>query len=110
MTSNPSWYAVMALPYLMEYPHQCSEQTFNRLYANALGHHIVKNDDRIETIFGQWRGTDALLSPLEKNDDLRNVITAESPWLAAGKDESQARRNVGTVSYTHLTLPTIYSV
>ena len=33
MVSNPSWYAVMALPYLMEFPHECTEQTFNRLYA-----------------------------------------------------------------------------
>ena len=101
MTSNPSWYAVMALPYLMEYPHQCSEQTFNRLYANALGNHIVKSNDRIGTIFQQWRGTDALLSPLEKNDDLRNVMIAESPWLADGKDESQARRNVGNLFDTN---------
>ena len=36
MVSNPAWYAVLALPYLMEYPYECSEQTFNRLYANAL--------------------------------------------------------------------------
>ena len=95
MTSNPSWYAVMALPYLMEYPHQCSEQTFNRLYANALGQKIVNSNPRIKTIFDQWRGTDALKSPLEKNDELRNVTIAESPWLLEGKDESQARRNVG---------------
>ena len=30
MVSNPAWYAVLALPYLMEYPYECSEQTFNR--------------------------------------------------------------------------------
>lgn len=95
MTSNPSWYAVMALPYLMEYPHQCSEQTFNRLYANALGQKIVNSNPRIEKIFQQWRGTDALKSPLLKNDELRNVMIAESPWLIDGKNESQARRNVG---------------
>ena len=38
---------------------------------------------------------DALDSPLEKNEDLRNVLIAESPWLLAGKEESQARRDVG---------------
>jgi uncharacterized protein YfaS (alpha-2-macroglobulin family) len=95
MTSNPSWYAVLSLPYLMEYPHQCSEQTFNRIYANTLGHHIVSSDPKIERIFEQWRGTDALDSPLEKNEDLKNVLIAESPWLKAGKKESQARRDVG---------------
>src|SRR5690606_23298948 len=39
MVSNPNWYAVLALPYLMEFPHQCSEQVFNRLYANSLARH-----------------------------------------------------------------------
>src|ERR1017187_3514846 len=29
MVSNPAWYAVLALPYLMEYPYECTEQTFN---------------------------------------------------------------------------------
>ncbi len=95
MTSNPSWYAVMALPYLMEYPHECSEQVFNRLYANALGKHIVNSDPKIERVFEQWRNTPALDSPLEKNDDLRNVMIAESPWLLDAKKESQARRDVG---------------
>ena len=95
MTSNPSWYAVMALPYLMEYPHECSEQTFNRLYANALGQHIVSSDPKIERIFNLWRATDALDSPLEKNEELRNVLIAESPWLRSAKKESQARRDVG---------------
>ena len=94
MTSNPAWYAVMSLPYLMEYPHQCSEQVFNRYYANSIGQHIVSSDPRIKKIFDQWRGTDALDSPLEKNDDIRNVLIAESPWLRAAKKESQARRDV----------------
>ena len=101
MTSNPSWYAVMALPYLMEYPHGCSEQVFNRLYANALARHIAESDPKIRRVFDQWRGTDALDSPLEKNDELRNVVIAESPWLLAAKQESQARRNVGILFETN---------
>lgn len=95
MVSNPSWYAVMALPYLMEYPYECSEQTFNRLYANALARHIVNSDPKIARVFEQWRGTEALDSPLEKNEDLRNVLIAESPWLQDARQESQARRDVG---------------
>ncbi|MDF1812714.1 MAG: alpha-2-macroglobulin family protein [Verrucomicrobiales bacterium] len=94
MVSNPSWYAVMALPYLMEYPHQCSEQIFNRLYANALGQHIANSDPKIEQVFEQWRGTDALDSPLEKNEDLKSVMLEETPWVRQGKKESEARKNV----------------
>ena len=63
MVSNPAWYAVMALPYLMEYPYECSEQTFNRLYANALAQHIANSDPKIRRIFDQWKGTPALDSP-----------------------------------------------
>lgn len=95
MASNPSWYAVMSLPYLMEYPHQCSEQIFSRLYANALAQRIATSDPKIEKVFAQWRGTEALDSPLEKNQDLKAVMLEESPWQRQAESESQSRRNVG---------------
>lgn len=95
MVSNPSWYAVMALPYLMEFPHECNEQTFNRLYANTLGRHIAGSDPVIHKVFEQWRNTPALDSPLEKNQDLKSLLIEETPWYRDAKDESQARRNVG---------------
>ena len=95
MVSNPAWYAVMALPYLMEFPYECTEQTFNRLYANALARTIANGDPKIHRVFEQWRGTKALESPLEKNQDLKTVALEETPWLRQALDESQARQNVG---------------
>lgn len=95
MVSNPSWYAVMALPYLMEYPHECAEQTFNRLYANSIAQHLVNSDPKIHRVFEQWRGTPALDSPLEKNQDLKAVMIEETPWYRQAQKESQSRRNVG---------------
>ncbi|MBA4148174.1 MAG: hypothetical protein H0X66_08660 [Verrucomicrobia bacterium] len=95
MVSNPAWYAVMALPYLMEFPHECSEQVFNRFYANALARHIAKSDPKIHRIFEQWRGTSALDSPLEKNEELKSVVLEETPWVRQAQSESQARKNVG---------------
>lgn len=95
MVSNPSWYAIMALPYLMEYPHECAEQAFNRLYANALAQHIAGSNPRIRRVFDQWRDTPALDSPLEKNEDLKSVLLQETPWVRDAKDESAARRRVG---------------
>ncbi len=108
MVSNPSWYAVMALPYLMEFPHECTEQTFNRLYANSLARHIAASDPKIRRVFDQWKNpplpetrsvseeTSAPLdSPLEKNQDLKSVMIEETPWLRQAQNESQARRNVG---------------
>ena len=95
MVSNPSWYAVMALPYLMEFPHECTEQTFNRFYANSLARSIANGDPKIRRVFDQWKGTPALDSPLEKNQDLKAVMLEETPWLRQANNESQARKNVG---------------
>ncbi|MBK6777067.1 MAG: hypothetical protein IPG74_14945 [Flavobacteriales bacterium] len=50
-TPNPAWYAVQALPYLMEFPHECAEQTFSRYYANALAAHIVAERPAIKQVF-----------------------------------------------------------
>jgi len=97
MVSNPAWYAVMALPYLMEFPHECNEQVFNRLYANALARHIANSDPRIRHIFDLWKNTPALDSPLEKNQDLKSVMIEETPWLRDAEKESQARHNVGNL-------------
>ncbi len=93
MVSDPAWYAVMALPYLMEFPHECSEQTFNRFYANALARFIAGSDPKIHRVFEQWRKTPALDSPLEKNQDLKSMAIEETPWLRQA--QSQARKNVG---------------
>src|SRR4051794_40175841 len=95
VVSNPSWYAVMALPYLMEYPYEGSEAVFNRLYANALARHIATSDPRIRKVFDQWKGTKALDSPLQKNAELRAVALEETPWVRQAESEAQARRNVG---------------
>ena len=111
MTSNPAWYAVMALPYLMEFPHECSEQTFNRLYANAVARHVADSNPKIRRVFDQWKNTPALDSPLEKNQDLKAAMLAETPWVRDAENESQARRNVGILfDATRLDQETAYLV
>ncbi|MDO6429158.1 alpha-2-macroglobulin family protein [Flavitalea sp. BT771] len=95
-TSNPAWYAVQALPYLMEYPYECAEQTFNRFYANALASKIAGSSPRIRQIFDKWKTTDtaALLSNLEKNQELKSVLLQETPWVLQGKTESQQKQHI----------------
>ncbi|MBN2198644.1 MAG: hypothetical protein JW747_02230 [Candidatus Aminicenantes bacterium] len=95
MASHPAWYAVQALPYLMEFPYECSEQVFNRLYANSLARHIALSDPKIRRVFDLWKGTEALDSNLEKNEDLKGVLLRETPWVLEARSESEARRRVG---------------
>lgn len=95
-TANPAWYAVQALPYLMEYPYDCAEQTWNRYYGNALAAHIANSSPRIEQIFKTWRDLDssALLSNLEKNQELKSLLLEETPWVLAAKGESEQKRDL----------------
>ena len=97
-TSNPAWYAVQALPYLMEYPYECTEQTFSRFYANSIASHVANSHPKIKRVFDSWKNTKdskALLSNLEKNQELKSVLLEETPWVLDGKNESARKRRVG---------------
>jgi uncharacterized protein YfaS (alpha-2-macroglobulin family) len=95
-TSNPAWYAVQALPYLMEYPYECAEQTFNRYYANALATYISNSMPKIKSVFEKWKNVDtaALLSNLQKNEELKSALLQETPWVMAAQNERQQKKNI----------------
>ncbi len=96
-TSNPAWYAVQALPYLMEYPYECSEQTFSRFYANSIASHIANSSPKIKAVFNSWKNTPdtkALLSNLEKNQELKSLLLEETPWVLDAKDETERKKRV----------------
>ncbi|MBW6491610.1 MAG: hypothetical protein K0B15_10520 [Lentimicrobium sp.] len=95
-TSNPAWYAVQALPYLSESTHENSDQVFNRLYANSLATSIAGSSPKIRAVFETWKNLtpDALLSNLEKNQELKNLLLEETPWLMEGRNESEQKQRV----------------
>jgi len=94
-TSNPAWYAVQALPYLMEYPYQCTEQIFSRYYANSLATSVANSHPKIKRVFEQWKNTDALVSNLSKNQELKNVILEETPWVLDAQNEEKQKKQIG---------------
>lgn len=102
-TPNPIWYAIQALPYLMEYPHECNEQTFSRLYANTLAAHLVNSHPRIKKVFDSWlnESPDAFCSQLEKNQELKSVILEETPWVLDAQNESMRKQNIALLFDLH---------
>ncbi|OIQ28094.1 MAG: hypothetical protein BM564_10215 [Bacteroidetes bacterium MedPE-SWsnd-G2] len=95
MTSNPAWYAIQSLPYLIEYPYDCNEQTFSKLYANLLASHIANSNPKIKAVFEQWKSSSALVSNLEKNPELKSIIIEETPWVRDAKSEAEQKRRIG---------------
>ncbi|MCB0635219.1 MAG: hypothetical protein KDC54_01300, partial [Lewinella sp.] len=95
LTSNPAWLAIKSLPYLLEYPHECTEQLLNRYYANSLSTHIVSRYPRLREVFESWRRDSAALqSPLLTNPELKSALIEETPWVLDAKDESLQRERI----------------
>ncbi|MGI4761033.1 MAG: alpha-2-macroglobulin family protein, partial [Janthinobacterium lividum] len=106
MTANPAWYAVQSLPYLLEYPYECSEQTFSRLYANLLAAQILKSNPRFKTVLAEWRrqaqsGTaaqqNALASKLAQNQELKSILLQETPWVRDAQGETERLARLSTL-------------
>lgn len=98
-TPNPAWYAVQALPYLMEFPHECAEQVFSRYYANRLAGSIVQKRPQIKKVFDAWSkggagNEQAFLSALDKNPELKGIALEETPWLLNARDEGERKRRI----------------
>ncbi len=93
-TSNPTWLAIQSLPYLMEYEHECAEQTFARFYSNALASEIISSNPKIASLFETWRKNGKLNSKLEENEELKSIILAETPWLNDAQNEDEKKKNL----------------
>ncbi|MBX7095350.1 MAG: alpha-2-macroglobulin [Flavobacteriales bacterium] len=95
-TSNPAWYAIQAMPYMMEYPYECAEQTFTRFYSNSIATHIMNSSPKIKAVVESWKNSspEAFLSNLEKNQELKSLMLEETPWVLEAKDESERKKRI----------------
>lgn len=92
-TPNPAWNAVLALPYLADFPYECSEQLFARYFANALAADVLQKKPALKAVFESWRleSPEVFMSELEKNQDLKTILLEETPWVLNAKNESERR-------------------
>ncbi len=98
LTNDPSWLVVKSLPYLIEYPYDCTEQIANRFFANQLSYTIVDKNPAFRAVFEQWRrDSSALVSPLALRADLKQALLEETPWLREAADESEQKERLATL-------------
>ena len=97
-SSNPAWYAVQALPTLSAPENENAMDYFTAYYANTLAAFIANSNPKIAKVFDQWinaKGSrEALLSNLQKNAELKNMLLEETPWVMAAKDETEQKRQI----------------
>ena len=94
VTSNPAWYSLQSLPYLMEYNYDCAEQLFSKLYANSLGAHILNSRPQFRQVVDEWKQTPPR-SPLASNEELKATTLENTPWLADAKSEVERMAQLG---------------
>lgn len=94
MFTNPIWSAVFSLPYLREYPYDCSEQVFSRYFSSVLSNYIVAKNPTIKQVFDEWNSKGLMKSNLEKNQEIKSIILEESPWILDGQNETEQMRRI----------------
>lgn len=95
-TSNPTWLAIQSLPYLIEFEHECAEQTFARFYANTLASKIIDSQPKIAEVFEKWRKEPNKKSKMEMNEELKSIVLRETPWFLEA-NETEKNRRVATL-------------
>lgn len=99
-TSNPIWYAIQSLPYLMDYPDECSEQLFSRFYANSFATYLINSQPIIKKVFDTWKNlpdSKVFLSNLEKNETLKNIVLSQTPWVQDAANETEQKKRMGVL-------------
>lgn len=95
LSTNPAWDALRSLPYLMDYPYECSEQLLNRYYSNTLASAVLNESPKIQEIFEKWRKEGLSKSKLLQNQEFKAILLEESPWLAAATGEAEIKKRLG---------------
>ncbi|MDD3320804.1 MAG: alpha-2-macroglobulin family protein [Paludibacter sp.] len=97
-STNPAWYAVQSLPTLSAPENENALDYFTAFYANSLAAFIANSNPKIATVFEQWKlaggSREALLSNLQKNTELKNMLLEETPWVMAAKDETEQKKQI----------------
>ena len=98
-STNPVWYAVQSLPYLANVRIDRPETAFYAFYANSLSAYIADHIPNLLAYIKRWQieTPDALLSQLEKDQDLKAIMLQETPWVLEAKSESEQRARIANL-------------
>lgn len=100
-TAHPAWYAVQALPVVAHPQNEDALSWATAYYAHSLAAYIVKENPRIKQVFDSWKaqgGTkETFMSNLQKNQELKNILLAETPWLAEATNEAEQKQRIATL-------------
>jgi uncharacterized protein YfaS (alpha-2-macroglobulin family) len=100
-TAHPAWYVVQALPVVANPQNEDALSWATAYYAHSLAAFIVKENPRIKQVFDSWKaqgGTkETFMSNLQKNQELKNILLTETPWLTEATNEAEQKQRIATL-------------
>ncbi|WP_126651472.1 alpha-2-macroglobulin family protein [Chryseobacterium aureum] len=89
LTTNPIWEIMFALPSLKNDQNNSADVIFNKWFADVLASEIFKANPKIKTVFEEYQSKGLLNSNLEKNQELKQLLLEETPWVLESKNEGE---------------------
>jgi len=94
LKTNPIWEIIFALPDLSQHLNISSDERFNTWFADIVGTEIFKANPRMKAVFDEYKSADLLKSNLEKNQELKQILLEETPWVLQAKSETETMNNI----------------
>ena len=100
-TNNPAWLMTQALSVVGTPDHDNAISLAAAYYANALGRHILQQNPQAKRVFDLWKQeaqkapVSTLSSQLEKNQELKDLLLSETPWVLDADNETEQRQRMG---------------
>ncbi|MCQ2315661.1 MAG: MG2 domain-containing protein [Bacteroidales bacterium] len=106
-SKNPTWYAVQALPYLDNGNERYAEAAFHRYFTNSVAKHVassLKDSPEMKRLLESLNddSSNTTMSELEKNQELKEIILNETPWVMDAKNEAEQRANISKLFDTEV--------
>lgn len=89
LTTNPIWEIMFALPSLKNDQNSSADVVFNKWFADVLASEIFKANPKLKTVFDEYQQKGLLTSNLEKNQELKQLLLEETPWVLDSKNETE---------------------
>ncbi|HEV7671974.1 MAG TPA: alpha-2-macroglobulin family protein [Thermoanaerobaculia bacterium] len=80
------FYSVLdALPYLIDYPYECTEQTLNRFLSTGIVRSLFDRYPAVAEMAVQMATRETATEPWGPDDPNRRMLLEETPWLAVSR-------------------------
>lgn len=99
-TNSPAWLVVQALPSMINPDGDNAISLATAYYANSIGRRLMQSTPVIKQTMELWKndasqnGGSTLQSALQKNESLKQIVLAETPWLLDADRESEQKQQL----------------